>query len=166
LFNKLTLSFKDKPKEETMKKIKIIVTMLIFVSLFINAEDKKFGSDVTLTDKTEVKAILENPAEYEGKKVLVEGTIVGVCESRGCWIEIAAAEGYEKIRVKVDDGVIVFPMEAKGKQALVEGEVYAVTPATSCSGTCSDHEKKEGDECEHETAKVYQIKGLGAVVKM
>lgn len=150
-----------------MKRIKLVLAMLILTSLFIQAEDKKFGSDVTLTDKTEVKAIIENPSEFEGKKVLVEGTIVGVCETRGCWIEIAAADGYEKIRVKVEDGVIVFPMEAKGKTALVEGEVYAVTPANSCAGTCSDDKKKEEKhECEHETAKIYQIKGSGAVIKM
>lgn len=148
-----------------MKKITILLSLLLLTALLTQAQDKQFGKDLTLTEKTDVKNILEKPAEFEGKKVLVEGTIVDVCEMRGCWIDIAAAEGYDKIRVKVDDGVIVFPMEAKGKTALVEGEVYAITPANSCSGECTDKEK-EG-ECEHETAaKIYQIKGDGAVIKM
>lgn len=147
-----------------MKRVNLLIILFVLVTLFVNAEDKKYGKDLTVTDKTEVTAIIEKPADFEGKKVLVEGTIVDVCEMRGCWIDIAAAEGYEKIRVKVEDGVIVFPMEAKGKTALVEGEVYAVTPAHACSGDCA--EKKESEECDHETAKVYQIKGEGAVIKM
>ena len=150
-----------------MKRVNLLVILLILVTLLVNAEDKKYGKDLTVTDKTEVNVILEKPAEFEGKKVLIEGTIVDVCEMRGCWIDIAAAEGYEKIRVKVDDGVIVFPMEAKGKTALVEGEVYAVTPAHECSGDCAEKAKEEDHKCEHETAaKVYQIKGEGAIIKM
>lgn len=152
-----------------MKKLSSILLLAVLIALNINAEEKKYGDDLTLTKKTTVAAILETPAEYEGKKVLVEGTIVDVCEMRGCWIDIAAGENYEKIRVKVEDGVIVFPMEAKGKKAVVEGEVYAVTPAHECSGDCAEKakEKEEGHECEHgETAKVYQIKGAGAVISM
>jgi hypothetical protein len=152
-----------------MKKIVIILSVILLAALFTQAQDKQFGKDLTLTEKTDVKNILEKPVEFEGKKVLVEGTIVGVCETRGCWIDIAAEEGYDKIRVKVDDGVIVFPMEAKGKTALVEGEVYGITPANTCSEECSDKEKEKeaGHECEHETtAKIYQIKGEGAVIKM
>jgi len=153
-----------------MRRSLILISMLLIAALtFIQAQDKKFGNDLTLTDKTDVTTLLEKPADFDGKKVLIEGTIVDVCETRGCWIDIAASEGYEKIRVKVDDGVIVFPMEAKGKTALVEGEVYAVTPANSCAGNCSAAEKeKEGEHgCTHEqVAKVYQIKGEGAVIKM
>lgn len=150
-----------------MKKLNLIILLAVLIALNINAEDKKYGEDVTLSEKTAVTTILEKPADYEGKKVLIEGTIVGVCEMRGCWIDIAAAEGYEKIRVKVDDGVIVFPMEAKGKKAVVQGEVYAVTPAHECSGDCAEKAKEEEHKCEHEeTAKVYQIKGEGAVISM
>ncbi len=150
-----------------MKKLNLIILLAVLIELNINAEDKKYGDDLTLTEKTPVSTILEKPAEFEGQKVLVEGTIVDVCEMRGCWIDIAADEGYEKIRVKVDDGVIVFPMEAKGKKAMVEGEVYAVTPAHECSGDCAEKAKEEGHECaQGETVKVYQIKGEGAVISM
>lgn len=149
-----------------MKTIKSLAILLVIVFISINAEDKNFGKELTLTEKTSVAQILETPADYEGKKVLIEGTVVSVCEMRGCWIEVAAEEGYEKIRVKVEDGVIVFPMEAKGKKAVVEGEVYAVSPAHECSGDCSEKSTEEKEGCEHESAKVYQIKGEGAVISM
>jgi len=149
-----------------MRRTTLLILLLILAAVFTQAQEKQFGKELTLAEKTDVKTLLEKPMEFEGKKVLVEGTIVDVCDMRGCWIDIAAAEGYEKIRVKVDDGVIVFPMEAKGKTALVEGEVYAVTPAHECSGDCAEKAKEDGHNCENETAKVYQIKGEGAVIKM
>ena len=149
-----------------MKRFNLLLALVVLIAFSINAQEKTYGKDLTLTEKTAVAAILEKPADYTGQKVLIEGTIVDVCEMRGCWIDVAADEGYEKIRVKVEDGVIVFPMEAKGKKAVVEGEVYAVTPEHECSGECAEKAKEEGHECEHETAKVYQIKGEGAVIKM
>ena len=58
-----------------------------------------------------------------GGKALVEGTIVEVCTSTVCWMDTAGNRDYEKIQIKVDDGVIVFPVSAGGKMALVEGTV-------------------------------------------
>lgn len=144
-------------------------TVLMVANLF--AEDiKKYGQEITLTEKSKVSEILENPANFEGKKVLVEGTVVNVCEKRGCWIELASDKEFETIRIKVKDGEIVFPMEAKGKTALVEGEFYSFNVETEaeCGGDCGDH-KEEGkkEDCEHDKKQVktiYQIKGLGAKI--
>lgn len=152
-----------------MKKVFYSIFLLIlFVSLTKAGDGKKYGKEISLKNKTKISDILSNPAKYEGKKVLVEGTVVGVCESRGCWIELAGDKEFQKIKVKVEDGEIVFPLEAKGKKALVEGEVYAVEveKKSDCSGTCTEDKKKNEQECEHgkQKQKVYQIKGLGAKI--
>lgn len=147
----------------------IVLSILLSVSLF--ADDvKKYGEEITATEKVKISEVLENPTAYEGKKVLVEGTILNVCEKRGCWIELASDKEFESIRVKVQDGVIVFPMEAKGKTALVEGEFYSfsVESDAECSGKeCGDHKKEGEEKCEHgknEVKTIYQIKGLGAKI--
>lgn len=155
-----------------MKKLLLILIALIFAANIFAADDeKKYGKDLTINEVTKVSAILETPGEYEGKKVLVEGTIVGVCAKAGCWIDIASDKEFEKIRIKVSDGEIVFPMEAKGKIAKVEGEVFSVivTPE-SCEGEGGEKKcsGKEEDKCKAKHPeggkKVYLIKGLGAVV--
>lgn len=155
-----------------MQKYILLFVFTVLLSLNLFADDaKKYGEDITSTEKVKVSEILENPKNYEGKKVLVEGTVLNVCAKRGCWIELASDKEFESIRVKVQDGVIVFPMEAKGKTALVEGEFYSfeVESGAECSGgDCGDH-KEEGkeEECEHgkkEVKTVYQIKGLGAEI--
>ncbi len=154
-----------------MQKFILLFVFTLLMSANLLADDaKKYGQEITSTEKVKVSEILENPKNYEGKKVLVEGTILNVCAKRGCWIEIASDKEFESIRIKVKDGVIVFPMEAKGKTALVEGEFYSFTVETDaeCAGEdCGDH-KKEGEEgCEHgekQVKTIYQIKGLGAEI--
>jgi hypothetical protein len=86
-------------------------------------EQEAFGEPLTLSEVTPVSAILDAPEDFLGDRVLVEGTVVEVCEMRGCWMDIASDREYEKIQIKVDDGVIVFPLTARGKSALVEGTV-------------------------------------------
>ena len=161
-----------------MKKA-LLFTLLLTVSL-VYAAETKLGKAITLKDKSAITKILHHPDQFEGKTVLVEGKVLGVCKEKGCWIEVAGAKEGEKIKVKVEDGVIVFPKDAKGKTALVEGTVEEVK-----GDSCAEHKKetktdkvtkeekagcaKESAEagcCSGEqTTKVYQIKGLGAVIK-
>ena len=154
-----------------MKKFYMFLFSIALVSLTLAEEVKKYGEEITLTEKNEISAIIADAESFVGKKVLVEGTVVGVCAKRGCWIELSGDKEFEKMRVKVNDGEIVFPMEAKGKKALVEGEVFSVViEGEGCGSDCSEEQKEEKSEehkCEHEktTKKVYMIKGLGAVIK-
>ena len=100
-----------------MQKYIIIIVFAILTSLNLFADDvKKYGKEITLTEKVKISQLLENPKNYEGKKVLIEGIVLNVCKKRGCWIELASDKEFESIRVKVQDGVIVFPMEVNGKK--------------------------------------------------
>lgn len=146
--------------------------------VLIAADGKKYGEDLTLTAKTNISEILSQPDQYVGKKVLVEGLIVNVCEKRGCWMEIASDKEFESIRIKVEDGVIVFPMEVKGETAVVEGEVYSFNveeEAAACTdkakeGCTDDKTKTETTDAKSCCSKdkkvktVYQIKATGAVI--
>ena len=90
---------------------------------------KSFGQGITLEKATPVSAILDQPKEFVGKQVKVAGLIVDVCAARGCWVYVAGDRQFDKLRVKVIDGEIVFPMEARGRQAEVEGivEIFELT---------------------------------------
>lgn len=153
-----------------MDKIISTFIFLIVLATSFQAEDiRKFGKEITLTEKTKISEILASPQDFVGKKVLVEGTVVNVCKKRGCWIELSSDKEFESIRVKVQDGVIVFPVEAKGKRATVEGEVYSFDYETEveCGGSdCKKNEEKH-DECKHHKKEIktfYQIKGTGAEI--
>jgi hypothetical protein len=87
------------------------------------AEGTAYGAGVQLTESVPMAAILADPQAYAGKSVRVEGTVTDVCPKRGCWFEMAGEAPGQKMRFKVRDGEMVFPMDAKGKFAVAEGVV-------------------------------------------
>jgi hypothetical protein len=107
--------------------ILLTAALLLLASMVTAGSPKKYGKHLTLKEKTKVSDILAAPEKYKGKKVLVEGAVVDVCEKRGCWIELGSDKEFESIIFKVDDGVITFPMSAKGKTARAEGVVSVTT---------------------------------------
>ncbi len=83
----------------------------------------RYGAGVTIEKAVPVSDIFTSPAAYSGKTVVVKGLVVDVCTARGCWMDIAGERPHEKIRVKVEDGAIVFPPSARGSRAAVQGVV-------------------------------------------
>jgi len=128
-----------------------------------------YGEPLTLQEVTPISTILDDPEAFVGERVLVEGLVVAVCEMRGCWMDIAGDREFEKIQIKVDDGVIVFPMTAQGKTALVEGVVEMLELSYEEALEAARHKAEEhGEEFDPATvtgpATVYRIRGHGAVI--
>lgn len=83
----------------------------------------KYGAGVTTAEPVAIDTLLADPKAYAGKTIRVEGMITGVCPKRGCWMELAGDKPGSKLKFKVDDGQMVFPMDAKGKWAVAQGVV-------------------------------------------
>lgn len=130
---------------------------------------EKFGQPLTPTELTLVSEIAKTPQAFIGKKVLVSGTIVEVCAKRGCWLDIASDAPFEKIQIKVTDGVIVFPMSARGKTAYVEGVVEELKLSREQAIAYGRHKAEEkGASFDPATITgpqvTYRIRALGAVI--
>jgi hypothetical protein len=82
-----------------------------------------FGAGVKLAETTPIDTLLADPKAYQGKTVRVEGMITDVCPKRGCWFDMAGGGPGQKLKFKVTDGEMVFPVDAKGKYAVAEGVV-------------------------------------------
>lgn len=153
-------------------QLKLILSiMLLSVSLTLaQSEAANYGAELTLTEKTSISSILEDPESYLDKTVLIEGEVLDVCPMMGCWMEIKSDDGEKMIKVKVKDGEIVFPVEAKGKTALVEGTVYKIELTQERAIQHFEHVAEEkGETFDPSTITgpmtIYQIKGLGAVIQ-
>ena len=150
-----------------MKRRWGIFAAVVFLFSSLAAQETKVGKEITLKDKTPIDNILENPEEFVGQKVLVNGKVEEVCPMMGCWIVISDAASGNKIKVKVKDGEIVFPQEAVNGNALVEGEVYKIELDEEEAKKYYEHLAEEKGE-EFDEASVtgpvtlYQIKGSGA----
>lgn len=107
-----------------MKRALILSTAIaLLLATFPAWAGTKYGTGVTVEKATPVSELFDKPAAYSGKTVKVTGLVLDVCTARGCWLELAGDRKYERIRVKVEDGAIVFPPSARGKQAAVQGVV-------------------------------------------
>lgn len=105
------------------RNILIAAMMMLLPALCVAGEIETYGEALTEgLEVTPISEILGDPQAWAGKTVKIAGEVSGVCARQGCWIDITSTED-ATLRVKVDDGVIVFPQESMGRQAVAEGEV-------------------------------------------
>jgi hypothetical protein len=142
----------------------LLVAALVALALPVAAEDTKFGAGVTLKEATPIASILAKPEDFVGKTIRVDGVATAVCTHMGCWMAVADEKDADKkdaptVRLKVDDGVIVFPVTAKGKKVSAEGtfELATTEEAKEAAGEHAKHDPK--------AQKSYQLKASGAIVK-
>lgn len=102
-----------------------------------------FGAGVTLTETVAIDKLLADPNAFKGKTVRVEGMITDVCPKRGCWMELAGDQPGQKLKFKVTDGEMVFPMDAKGKWAVAQGEVSVRELSIEQSREYAEYQAKE-----------------------
>ena len=69
-----------------------------------------------------VDKLILNKNDYISSIVKVEGIIEEVCPMRGCWLQVVGESDNKKIRIKVKDGDIVFPLSSKGRKVVAEGQ--------------------------------------------
>ena len=149
----------------------LLILIVLATLPAVAGDGKVYGEPLSGKDTLSIHKLLDDPDPYLGEVVRVEGLITGVCEKRGCWMTLASDEKeFEEIRIKVDDGVIVFPMEAKGKHAVAEGVLAKIEMTMEETVAYKKHHAEEHNE-DFDPASVteplvfYQIKGTGAVIR-
>lgn len=153
------------------KHFVILAIFLLAVTLVAGPNWKTFGAKLSTTETTKISAILDAPEQFLGKKVLVEGRVVDVCKKRGCWMEIASDKEFQSIRVKVNDGEIVFPLEGKGHLAKVEGVIEKLEfSKEQMIKQAKHHAEETGTEFDPasitEGKVIYRLRGLGAEIDL
>ena len=148
----------------------LISCLLLVTAGFVRAGDegKVYGKGVAAADTVLISTLLAQPDAWVGKTIRVQGAAVGVCEHRGCWINIASDVEGQVVRVKVKDGEIVFPPEIVGDVVMAEGVWTAnKLDMEATKKVCAAKAKDAGEEFDPNdvTACVtlYQLSGTGAV---
>jgi hypothetical protein len=140
-----------------------LVAILALAVAPLTAAPDSFGTGVSLAESTEIGRILQNPSAFEGQTLRVEGVVSAVCTHMGCWMSLVAdgAPDGSAVLIKVDDGVIVFPVTAKGRRAAAQGVVQRVGGDPEGQSAAAEHAKETGAAAAPVT---WQIKATGAVV--
>jgi len=169
------------PEEEAMKQIAAAVVMVMVAAVaVVSAETASIGDGVSLADPVAISTLLSEPDAYVGQKVRIDGVITGVCKKRGCWMQVTDPETGQGVRIKVDDGVMVFPYESMGHKASAEGvfEAIELTPeqvaaraenaghSHAADGTCEKGTgAKAGCDAPVHEDTIYLIRGTGAIIQ-
>jgi hypothetical protein len=126
------------------------------------------GAGAGVPETTSIAKILADPDAYVGKTVRIEGKVLDVCPMKGCWMELSEQGGGSSLRVKVDDGVIVFPVTAKGKLAVAEGVLEAIPMTRESYVGWMEHLAEERGQTFDAASvgdgpfRIVQLKGTGA----
>ena len=87
-----------------------------------------------------VDELIQNKDDYINSIVKVTGLIEEVCPMRGCWLQVISEDDKsKKIRFKVKDGDIVFPLSSKGRKVVAEGQFSVLSLNTKQAKNWKKH---------------------------
>lgn len=146
-----------------MKKA-LILGFVAVVSM--GMAEEKFGTGVSLESATPIADVVKNPEAFVGKTIRIDGTATAVCAHMGCWMAVSETDKADSptVRLKVEDGVIVFPVSAKGKAVSAQGTFERIKADDAEGKEAASEHAKHTAKPEAATAK-YQLKATGAIVR-
>ena len=112
-------------------------------------EKKKFGEPITEATTTPLPTIVKDPGQFSSKTIRTEGMVSAVCQSMGCWMQIADTSG--KAHIKMAGHSFFVPKESSGHRAVVQGKVIGANAPNACTG----------DGCGNQEVTQVQIEATG-----
>ena len=151
-----------------MRAMKLFLALLAAATALFAAEIK-LGKPLTVKEPMPLASLMAHADDYVGKTVQVKGKITAVCQMMGCWMELTNDAG-QHVRIKVEDGDIVFPKDSAGKTAIAEGK-FTKTELTREQAVEQAKEEAADNGRKFDPAKIksgktwYQIEGTGALIE-
>jgi Domain of unknown function (DUF4920) len=148
--------------------MKSFCVAILSVAAVAFAGEQKLGKPLEQTESISLAKLFADPAPLVGKTVQVKAKITEVCQMMGCWMNLTDDQGH-LLRIKVEDGDIVFPKDSIGKTAIAEGKLEKQELSREQLISEGQHEAEEsGRKFDPSTVKsgrtVYLIAGSGAVI--
>ncbi|MEZ4297056.1 MAG: DUF4920 domain-containing protein [Polyangiaceae bacterium] len=109
----------------------------------------KFGQPITESTTTPLPAIVKDPSGFSNKTVRTEGMVSAVCQSMGCWMQIADTSG--KAHIKMAGHSFFVPKESSGHRAVVQGKVMSGPQGAACGN----------DQCGNQEMTQVEIEATG-----
>ena len=149
--------------------LSVAIGLLLLLQLPSISADVLYGEPLSDAKPIRIAELTANPEAFVDKDVKVVGLAEDICPKKGCWVDIVEKQSVEKIRLKVEDDVIVFPVEAKGSEIIAEGTLRRIDLSPQKAAEWRKHEAEERGEIyvapkNPQPLTIYRIEGRGAVV--
>ncbi len=148
--------------------MKTLTAALVCAALAFGAA-LNLGKSLTLKEPVPIQKLMSAPEQYVGKTVQVKGQVTDVCQMMGCWMELVEKGGNSRVRIKVEEGVIVFPKDSVGKTAIAEG-VFSKLVMTREEAIAQAQHEAEANKRKFDPSTIksgvtiYQVQATGAVL--
>ncbi len=151
-----------------MKQFLLFILVSLSLSTHANNQDEVFGDGVDMDKLVAIETLLSSPDEFSEQTITVEGKVISVCDKKGCWMMITS--GNKQLRIKVDDGDMVFPFNAKDKTAFATGKLEALTMSKDKAIAYLSHLAEDAGESFDPASvtgetTIYQLRPTGVVIK-
>ena len=84
---------------------------------------QKIGEPIEARPSVHYAVVESDPGAHLDQTLLVEATVVAVCQSAGCWMQIEDGGRTAMVRWFTDcGGKYAFPKDLAGKRVLIQGE--------------------------------------------
>jgi len=105
----------------------------------------KVGATITTKNATNIDRLAKDPKRYVGRTLRIEGVVKGVCQGRGCWVEVASATGQSFLAKSLDESVLL-PKDCVGRRIVVQGKVTTL-PAPGAEAHQHAEHNTDGHAC-------------------
>jgi len=128
-----------------------------------DVEEAHFGEAFTVTESIKVKDLLDDPASYASENpILVEGTVVDVCQKAGCWMVVS--DGSRQMRVTMKEHGFAVDKQGTGSWARIQGTLHDVTPDPDTVAHI-EGESEKPDLMPEKTGQTWQMTATGVTFK-
>ena len=120
-----------------MKKLFFISFVVLIISSCGNrgkSEADENAKDNGEVNRVEFASLTENPGNYIGKAISVEGTVVHVCTQSGKKLFITGGNPDIRLYVQAGENMPKFPMELLGSEIVVEGTLIRIDASQTGDG--------------------------------
>jgi hypothetical protein len=119
------------------------------------------GASVQAQPSVRLATVAERPREFLERTLLVEATVLAVCQKKGCWMQVE--DGGRTALVRWEEGcggAYAFPVDASGKRVLIQGSFY---PKTLTEEDAEHMEEEAGGQVALERAG-YELNASALIV--
>ena len=149
---------------DIIKKIIPFAIVVVLLSSCGNTGKKEVAAKVEAPKeavKVEFASLIENPKDFVGKTISVEGKVVHICKHSGRKMYITGENPDIRLFISAGEEMPKLPMELLGSEVVVEGtltqsDAIAMTEGEGMHEGGESPEKTEGDSCETEKALANQ----------
>jgi hypothetical protein len=147
-----------------MKKILFVIFTLFFVGVSLEScaqkvsknDKKEFGETFKAKDVVSYDELLAKLNSKKEVEVQVEGKVDGVCQAKGCWMNIVSEKNpkAEKMFVKFHNYGFFMPLDLAGSNVIMKGKAFV--EETSVDEL--RHYAEDAGKSKEEIAKITQPK--------